>query len=252
MVEGQATAGEAIILFARSAVAAAPLKEMERFRALLAARDGRRIVFAFTEQGQPSLRTTLVALAEEGIASALIIAMIVPFEQSMIASLTRSLRRWAAAGSRLPAVRLVPVLGQDDVAAAALAAALGHEATAVDPDSLKTAEGSLVPGQKRRVLVCMGGPCNAAGAETLWGHLRNEQDRLKLRIAGGGTMSAKSSCLGPCNLAPVLQVWPEGTYYGGVDEKAIDRIIDDHLLGGKPVDDLSYEPTGQKQILRSG
>lgn len=33
-----------------------------------------------------------------------------------------------------------------------------------------------------------------------------------------GLMSAKASCLGPCNLAPVMQVLPEGTYYGGLTE----------------------------------
>jgi (2Fe-2S) ferredoxin len=250
MTEQQATPGEAIVLLARSAIAAAPLKEMERFRRLLAERDGRRVVFAFTEQGQPSLREALMALSEDGVTHALVVAMIVPFEQSMVASLTRSLRRWTLAGSRLPAVRLVALLQQDEVAATALAAALDQEPTVLSPDSLKSAEGSLVPAQKRRILVCMGGPCNAAGAETLWGHLRNEQDRLKLRIRGEGTMSAKSSCLGPCNLAPVLQVWPEGTYYGGVDEAALDRIIAEHLTEGRPVDDLAYSATGAKQILR--
>jgi len=48
----------------------------------------------------------------------------------------------------------------------------------------------------------------------------------------------------------VLQVFPEGTYYGGVTEAGVDRIIDDHLLGGRVVADLAYEPTGRKQSLR--
>src|SRR4029077_9583712 len=90
-------------------------------------------------------------------------------------------------------------------------------------------DGSVVPPQKRRVLVCLGGPCNVAGANVVWGHLRNEQERLALRAAGDGTHTAKASCLGPCALAPVLQVWPEGTYYGGVDEAGVDRIIQEHL-----------------------
>ena len=63
-------------------------------------------------------------------------------------------------------------------------------------------------------------------------------------------MTAKTSCLGPCGLAPVLQVWPEGTMYGGVDEGAVDRIIDNHLLGGGIVEALAYAPTGAKQRLR--
>lgn len=58
------------------------------------------------------------------------------------------------------------------------------------------------------------------------------------------------SCLGPCNLSPVLQVFPEGTYYGGVTEAVIDRIVEDHLIGGRIVSDFAYAPTGRKQRLR--
>lgn len=61
----------------------------------------------------------------------------------------------------------------------------------------------------------------------------------------------KTTCLGPCNLAPVVQVFPEGTYYGGVTEAAIDRIITEHLLGGMVLEDFAYHPTGRKQRLRS-
>jgi len=64
-------------------------------------------------------------------------------------------------------------------------------------------------------------------------------------------MTARSTCLGPCNLAPVLQVFPEGTYYGGVTEDGIDRIIADHLLRDIVVDALAYAPTGNRQTLRT-
>lgn len=64
-------------------------------------------------------------------------------------------------------------------------------------------------------------------------------------------MTAKSTCLGPCNLAPVLQVFPEGTYYGGVNEDTIDRIIGEHLLGGGIAEDFAYHPTGRRQRLRT-
>ena len=109
---------------------------------------------------------------------------------------------------------------------------------------------TLLQKQKRRALVCMGAPCRAAGAAVVWGHLRNEQNRLALRTVGEGMMSAKSSCLGPCSLAPVVQMWPEGTIYGGVDEGGIDRIVDRHVLKGEVVEALAYAPTGAKQRLR--
>ncbi len=63
-------------------------------------------------------------------------------------------------------------------------------------------------------------------------------------------MSARTSCLGPCNLAPVVQVFPEGTWYGGVDEAGIDRIIESHLQRGEVVAELAYPQIPGKQVLR--
>jgi hypothetical protein len=44
-------------------------------------------------------------------------------------------------------------------------------------------------------------------------------------------------------LAPVRWVrsctWPEGTYYGGVGESGMDKIAQDHLLGGRIVEELA-------------
>jgi (2Fe-2S) ferredoxin len=226
---------------------------MERFRAIAAALPGvPRAIVAFSEQGSPSLRDVVEELVAERCEHVTIVTMQLPFEASFQAWLTRSLARWRANDARpWPLIALTPLLPDEDSAARALAASLACEPPPLTLERTKTAvEGSLVPAARRRVLVCMGGPCNVAGAEVVWGHLRNEQDRLSLRMTGDGCMSAKSSCLGPCNLAPVVQVWPEGTYYGGVDETGIDRIIAAHLLSGEPVIDLAYEATGKKQVLR--
>jgi (2Fe-2S) ferredoxin len=180
---------------------------------------------------------------------------LVPVEPSFLIGVKRSLQRWQGGDSRSwPDIRIAPALSRPAIVRELLAAVVGTaeaETAAVEkvaaPPPL---EGSVVPAQRRRVLVCQGGPCIRAGAETIWGHLRNEQKRLSLRTSGEGTMSAKTSCLGPCSLAPVVQVWPEGTYYGGIDEAGIDRIVESHLLRGEPIDDLAYLPTGTKQRLR--
>lgn len=242
-----------VLLLARSAISAPPLKEMERFRSLAAALPGvARALFAFSEQGSPSLRHAIDELVSEGCECVTIVPIQLPFEVSFQAWLTRTLTRWRGKDERpWPEIVVAPLLASDDSTAVALQASLAGARAPLVLETTKTAvEGSLIPAQRRRVLVCMGGPCNVAGAEVIWGHFRNEQDRLSLRTSGDGCMSAKTSCLGPCNLAPVVQVWPEGTYYGGVDEAAVDRIIAEHILGGQPVEDHAYEPTGKKQFLR--
>lgn len=243
-----------VLLLARSAITAPPLKEMERLRAALATRPGvHEALFAFSEQGSPSLRHALDKLVASGCDRLVILPMLIPAEPNFQAWLTRTLTRWRSRDERLwPAIEIAALLPTEASLVSLLDAALSVKRTALPLGAAKASpEGSLVPAQKRRVLVCMGGPCNVAGAEVIWGHFRNEQERLSLRTSGDGCMSAKTSCLGPCNLAPVVQVWPEGTYYGGVDEAAVDRIVAEHILGGLPVAEHAYEPTGKKQFLRA-
>jgi len=241
-----------VLLLARTATAAPALREMERWCGVVASLPGIESAgFAFSEEGEPSLRNGLHALVEAADQPIAIVPMIFPAEPSFENWLRRTVQRWQAADARAwPEIRIMPFPGMQAQMEDVLAACVGGAARPVEPGKL-AGEGSIVPAQKRRVLVCMGGPCNAAGAAVIWGHLRNEQKRLSLRTSGEGTMSAKTSCLGPCSLAPVLQVWPEGTYYGGVDEAGVDRIVERHLLGGAIVDELAYHPTGTKQRLRS-
>ena len=243
-----------ILLLARSATTGGALREIERLRDDAAALpDVARAVLAFAEEGTPSLRAALGALIEGSQDMILIVPILVPVEPSFLTGLKRALQRWqAAAGRPWPAIRIAPRLSAQpamhDVLAGMIAA---EDSILVEPVEIAPpAEGSVVPAQRRRVLVCQGAPCIRAGAEMIWGHLRNEQKRLDLRTAGVGTMSAKTSCLGPCSLAPVLQVWPEGTLYGGVDERGVDRIVAGHLLGNEIVDDLAYLPVPGKQRLR--
>lgn len=242
-----------IVLIAKSAFAAAPHREMERLAEIVAAREPDALVrFAFTEQGSPSLREALLALLDQELDSLVILPLVLPMEPSFHIWLTKSLTRWKAeAGRPWPALSVAGDIASSKLMAQLLTDMLqSAETLEMPPGNTSPAEGSLVPPQKRRVLVCEGGACNLAGADAVWGHLRNQQVRMKLRTTGDGTMTAKSTCLGPCNLAPVLQVFPEGTYYGGVTEDAIDRIVVEHLIGGKVVEPFAYHPTGRKQRLR--
>ncbi|CVI58529.1 NAD(P)H-dependent oxidoreductase subunit E [Agrobacterium leguminum] len=248
------SAPDAVLLVAKSAFAAAPHQDMQRLAMQAEGLCGARTVrIAFTEQGTPSLREALFNLIDEDVSHILIIPLMLPLEPSFHNWMTKTLKRWRAGDVRPWPSLSITASPTASSLMARLLEDLTETAQPLDlPASLRSAgEGSLVPAQKRRVLVCQGGPCNSAGADAIWGHLRNQQERQKLRIAGEGTMTAKSTCLGPCNLAPVLQVFPEGTYYGGVTEEAVDRIVAEHLLGGRVVDDFAYHPTGRKQRLRN-
>lgn len=243
----------AILLLAKSAFAAPPHREMERLARGLARTNGVVSVRAcFSEQGQPSLRDALIALWDEHPAEIRILPLVLPMEPSFLAWTRRCVARWQAEAPG----RTAPVSIAPDIASAPgflevlTVLALGESRPLGPSKAPPRPESSLVPPQRRRVLVCEGGTCNAAGATAIWAHLRNLQVRRDLRTAGAGTMTAKSTCLGPCALAPVAQVFPEGTYYGGVTEQVIERIVEEHLLGGRIVADYAYPATGRKQRLR--
>jgi (2Fe-2S) ferredoxin len=48
----------------------------------------------------------------------------------------------------------------------------------------------------------------------------------------------KSGCLDQCARGVTLVVYPEGVWYGGVTVDDVDEIIDQHVLGGRPVERL--------------
>jgi (2Fe-2S) ferredoxin len=245
--------GQTVLLLARSATAATPSREMERLRTEVASLPGvERAVFAFWEQGAPSLRQALQGLVQNETGTIMIVPLTVPTDRSFETWLPRVVQRWQAGDARpWPEIRVAPLIADHRALASLLGAAVasGGNVLAVPGKRTNQLQGSRVPLQKRCVLVCLGSSCNGAGSALIWGHLRNTQAHL-LRAAGDIT-AAKASCLGPCALAPVVQVWPEGTYYGGVDEGATDRIIQDHLLGGKVVEDIVYHPTDRRQTLRT-
>jgi (2Fe-2S) ferredoxin len=52
----------------------------------------------------------------------------------------------------------------------------------------------------------------------------------------------KALCLDQCAAGVTLVVYPEGTWYGHVTVDDVDEIIDQHIVGGKPVERLVLAP----------